>query len=106
MYTDQTGALRVRSLDGIQYFFIAYDYDTSYIFAKPISNLKDDSIITAFESVFNELKDKGHKPTFNVTDNQSTKSIKTFLQKENCKWQFVEPTNHRVNAAERAIQTG
>ena len=25
MYTDQTGALPVRSLDGMQYFFIAYD---------------------------------------------------------------------------------
>ena len=105
MYTDQTGALPVRSLDGMQYFFIVYDYDTNYTFAKPISNLKDESIITAFKAVFNEIKDKGHKPTFNITDNQCTKSIKAFLQKENCKWQFVELTNHRVNAAERAIQT-
>ena len=55
-------------------------------FAKPISNLKDETIIEAFESVFNELKDKGHKPTFNVTDNQCTKPIKAFLKKENCKW--------------------
>ena len=64
---------------------MAYDYDTNYIFAKPISSLKDESIITAFESVFNELKDKGHKPTFKVTDNQCTKPIKAFLQKENCR---------------------
>ena len=83
-YTDQTGALPVLSLDGLQYFFIAYDYDTNYISAKPISNLKYESIIAAFESVFNELKNKGHKPTFNVTDNQCTKPIKAFLQKENC----------------------
>ena len=59
LYTDQTGALPVRSLEGMQYFFIAYDYDTNYIFAKPISNLKDKTIIEAFESVFNELKNKG-----------------------------------------------
>ena len=58
MYTNQTGALPVRSLDGMQYFFIAYNYDTNYIFANPISNLKDESIIAAFESVFNKLKDK------------------------------------------------
>ena len=69
MYTDQTGALPVQSLDGMQYFFIAYDYDTNYIFAKPINNLKDESIIAAFKSVFNELKNKGHKPTFNVANN-------------------------------------
>ena len=86
MYTDQTGALPVWSLDGMQYFFIAHDYDTNYIFAKPISNVKDKFIIAAFNSVFNELKDKGHKPTFNVTDNQCANPIKAFLQKENCKW--------------------
>ena len=96
---------RACSLDGMQYFFIAYDYDTNYIFAKPISNLKDKTIIEAFESVFNESKDKGHKPTSNVIDNQCTKPIKAFLEKENCKWQFIKPTNHRVNAAERGIQT-
>ena len=40
----------------MQYFFIAYDYDTNYIFANPINNLKDEIIIKAFKSVFNELK--------------------------------------------------
>ena len=105
LYTDQTGALPVRSLEGMQYFVVTYDYDTNYIFANPISDLKDETIIEAFESVFNELKNKGYKPTFNITDNQCTKPIKAFLQKEECKWQFFKPTNHRVNAAERAIQT-
>jgi len=105
MYTDATGALPVLSLEGLQYFFVAYDYDTNYIFAIPIANLKDATIIEAYKSVFNELTDKGHRPTFNISDNQASKPIKEFLKKENCRWQFVEPTNHRVNAAERAIQT-
>eukprot|EP00804_Cyclotella_cryptica_P001099 CCRYP_008385-RA/>CCRYP_008385-RA protein AED:0.18 eAED:0.13 QI:0/0/0/1/0.4/0.16/6/0/1406 len=48
---------------------------------------------------------KGYKPTFNVTDNQATTPIKAYLGTENCKWQFIEPNNHRINAAERAIQT-
>ena len=80
MYTDQTGALPVRYLEGMQYFFIAYDYDTNYIFAKPINNLKDESIIAAFESVFNELKKKGTRlhsksPSTNAR-NQSRPSSK------------------------------
>ena len=29
MYTDQTGALPVRSLDGMKCFFVAYNYDTN-----------------------------------------------------------------------------
>ena len=68
MYTDATGALPVLSLDGMQYFFVAYDYDTNYIFAIPIPNLKNDTIIEAFENVFDELNNKGHWPTFNVAD--------------------------------------
>jgi hypothetical protein len=38
-------------------------------------------------------------------DNQATKHIEIILNKNKCKLQLVEPHNHRVNAAERAIQT-
>eukprot|EP00804_Cyclotella_cryptica_P015897 CCRYP_006383-RA/>CCRYP_006383-RA protein AED:0.07 eAED:-0.04 QI:0/0/0/1/0/0/2/0/1375 len=105
MYTDATGALPAISLEGHQYYFVAYAYDPNYIFAKPLSNLKDESILTAFDEVFQQLKDNGFKPTFNVTDNQAATPIKDYLRKEGATWQFVEPNNHRVNAAERAIQT-
>ena len=83
---------------------MAYDYDTNAIFAIPIKDLKDDTIITAFDEIFKDLTEKGYKPQFNVTDNQATTPLKEYLKKEDCAWQFVEPTNHRVNAAERAIQ--
>jgi hypothetical protein len=38
-------------------------------------------------------------------DNQSTKYIKHFLDKNKCKLQLAEPHNHHVNAAECSIQT-
>ena len=71
----------------------------------PIKNFTDDAIMEAFKEFFRKLKYKGHKPTFNATNKQATKPIKAFLKTEHCDWQFLEPTNHRVNAAERAIQT-
>ena len=40
MYTDATGALPAVTLDGNQYYFVAYAYDPNYIFALPISNLQ------------------------------------------------------------------
>jgi hypothetical protein len=86
MYTDQTGALPAISLDGHQYFFVAYDYDSNYIYAIPVKDLKDDTILEAFDQVFSDLKNKGHKPKFNVTDNQAAKPIKEYLAKEDCKW--------------------
>jgi hypothetical protein len=51
------------------------------------------------------LADKGFKPKLNVMDNQATKHIKKILNENKCKLQLVEPHNHRVNVAERAIQT-
>ena len=38
-------------------------------------------------------------------DNQASKQIKTFLTAHECDLLLVEPHNHRVNAAERTIQT-
>ena len=57
-YTDATGALPTMSLEGIQYFFVGYDYDTNCIFTIPIANVKDATIIDAFEKVFTELTEK------------------------------------------------
>jgi hypothetical protein len=51
------------------------------------------------------LAAKGIKPKLNVMDNQATKHIKKILNKNDCKLQLIELHNHRVNAAERAIQT-
>ena len=82
LYTDATGALSTMSLDGMQYFFIAYDYDANLIFAIPISNVKDSTIVEAFNKVFMKLKEKGDKPAFNVTNNQAINPLKTYLKKK------------------------
>jgi hypothetical protein len=63
------------------------------------------SIFEAYKKQFENLAAKGFKPKLNVMDNQAMKHIKQFLNKNKCKLQLVEPHNHKVNAAERAIQT-
>ena len=72
---------------------------------KAIANVDNHSIYEANKKVFKLLEAKGYKPKMNVMDNQATKFIKKFLTKKECDLQVVEPHNHRVNAAERAIQT-
>ena len=62
---------------------MAYDYDTNYIFPIPIKDVTDASIIKAFQQVFEELKTEGCKPTFNVTDNQSTRPLKKSYKLKN-----------------------
>ena len=104
LYTDATGALPASWLDGHQYYFTAYDYDTNYIFAIPMRDLIDKSVIPSFNDVFTQMKAKGFKPEFNM-DNQAARSIKQYVETQECDFQFVEPSNHQVNADERAIQT-
>jgi hypothetical protein len=104
-YSDCTGRLPARALDGQQLFFVAFDYDTNYIFALPFNSTSDKDIMDAFQQVHQILTAKGYKPVFNVTDNQAATPIKTYMAQHNGSVQFVEPNNHHVNAAERAIQT-
>jgi len=82
-----------------------YHYETNAILVKAIANVDDRSIFEAYKEIFETLEAKGYKPKMNVMDNQATKYIKKFLTEKECGLQLVEPHNHRVNAAERAIQT-
>ena len=65
----------------------------------------DKKIFEAYKKFHLLLTGKGYSVKLNVMDNQATKYIKKFLTPNECRLQLVEPHNHRVNAAERAIQT-
>eukprot|EP00804_Cyclotella_cryptica_P017799 CCRYP_001204-RA/>CCRYP_001204-RA protein AED:0.46 eAED:0.46 QI:0/0/0/1/1/1/2/0/194 len=80
-------------LEGNQYYLVAYAYDPNYM-RHPYA-IYDESIMTAFDQVFQDLKAKGYKPTFNVTDNQATTPIKAYLGTEDCKWQLSSQTTTR-----------
>ena len=105
VYTDATGVLPVMPLGGHQYYIVAYDYDNNFIETKEVSDLKDETIVETVQKIFDEMEENDHRPLLNVTDNQAAQPLKAFLKTKEYKWQFVESHNHRVNAAERAIQT-
>jgi hypothetical protein len=105
VYSDLTGNFPFMSFDGNVCFLVVYHYETNAIMATPIAGLDNRTIFSAYKAIFQDLTAKGFKPKLNVMDNQATKYIKQFLTEEECKLQLVEPHNHRVNAAERAIQT-
>jgi hypothetical protein len=105
VYHDLTGSFPFMSLDRSVCFFVLYHYEANCILASPIVGLDDKSIFEAYKTRFRELEAKGFKPKLNVMDNQATKHIKQFLTDNECRLQLVEPHNHRVNTAERAIQT-
>jgi hypothetical protein len=105
VYHDLTGSFPFMSLDGSVCFFVLYHYESNSILAEPIKGLDDKTIFEAYKKFHLLLTNKGYSVKLNVMDNQATKYIKKFLTAHECKLQLVEPHNHRVNAAERAIQT-
>jgi hypothetical protein len=105
LYNDLTGTFPFMSLEGIMCFLIVYHYKTNAILALPIAGFSDNIIFAACQQQYNLLKSKGYKIRLNAIDNQATKVIKKFLDEQQCNLLLVEPHNHCVNAAERAIQT-
>ena len=72
--------------------------------AEAISNTKDETIIRVFKENINFLTKRGFKPRFIILRNIASKAIIKFLNEDcNIGIQLVEPHNHKVNTAERAI---
>jgi hypothetical protein len=105
LYNNLTGTFPYMSLEGNVCFLIVYPYESNAIPTLPISGMDDNTIFAAYKTQFKFLESKGYKIKINVMDNQCTKKIKKLLTKKDCELMLVEPHNHCVNAAERAIQT-
>eukprot|EP00956_Cyclotella_meneghiniana_P000517 scaffold565_cov22-Cyclotella_meneghiniana.AAC.2 len=106
LYTDQTGAFPVVLYKGNKLMFVAYEYRSNAIIAKPIRSNSDESLVAAFKEVYEYLSDKGFKPKLNVMDNQCSKAVQKYLTSQQTDIQLVNPDDHRVNAAERQSKHG
>ena len=105
IYTDNTGAFPVQSFHGKRMHFVTYEYRSNAILVRAIKDETDASMVAAFQDIYNYLTEKGLKPKLNVMDNKCSKAVQTFIKSTGADIQLVNPDDHRVNAAERAIQT-
>jgi hypothetical protein len=105
IYVNFTGKFPIRSFDSMTAIFILYDWTSNAILATPVKDGKDDTTISTFEENIKYLTNRGFKPVLNIIDNVASKAIQAYLEEHDIQIQLVEPHNHRVNAAERAIQT-
>jgi len=92
-------------MDDMTTVFILYDWTTNAILVTPITDRKDETMVKAFSDNVEYLTKRGFNPVFNIIGNVASKAVKAYLESKNIDLQLVEPHNHRVNAAERAIQT-
>jgi hypothetical protein len=61
--------------------------------------------VKAYDTVHQELTDKGFKPKLQTLDNEASTALKHFFTVNGIAYQLVPPHCHRHNAAERAIRT-
>ena len=62
-------------------------------------------MLEAYTSIYEYLTTKGFKPQLNVMDNECSQLLKRYIKSQEVNILLVEPDNHCVNAAERAIRT-
>ena len=105
IYGNLTGNFPMRSLDGMVSVFILYDWTSNVILAEPVANTKDKTLVATFKDKGEYLAKRSFKPAFNILDNVASKEVRAYLKSEDIKIQLVKPHNHRVNAAEKAVQT-
>merc|ERR1712155_17519 len=85
--------------------FIPYDWTSNAILAEPIENAQDETMVRVFKEQIKYLTKRGFKPSFNIINNVASKAVQAYLEDQDVDVQLVKPHNHRVNAAERAVQT-
>jgi len=93
------------SLEGNVYYLIVYHYQSNAILGLSIYGFDDNTVFAVYKTKFEFLESKEYNIKLNVMDNQCTKQIKKILTENDCELTLVEPRNHRVNTAKRAIQT-
>ena len=65
----------------------------------------DSEMSTVFKTVYEKLEKRGIKPKFHIMDNEASSTVMSWLERNKLDAQKVSPHNHRVNTAERIIET-
>jgi hypothetical protein len=103
--TDQTGRFPVKSLKGKLYIMVLYNYDSNAILATTMKSRKAPDLVAAYNELHQQLLDGGVKPVLQRLDNEISRVLINAIKEKGIDYQLASPHDHRLNPAERAIQT-
>ncbi|OEU05713.1 hypothetical protein FRACYDRAFT_231764 [Fragilariopsis cylindrus CCMP1102] len=103
--TDLPGRFPTTSAQGNAYVLVMYDYDSNTINAVAIKNRKTASLVQGYNELFEDLQKAGINPVLHRLDNETSKELILEIEKKGLDYQIASPGDHRLNHAERAIQT-
>ena len=103
--TDQTGRFPIKSIKGKSYIMVMYNYDSNVILATTMKSREAPDLVTAYNELHQQLLDGGVKPVLQRLDNEISKVLIKAIKDKGIDYQLASPHDHRLNPAERAIQT-
>jgi hypothetical protein len=87
------------------YLFILYDYDSNAILASPIKSRSATDIVVGYNFCYQQLANAGIKPIIQRLDNEASHALINAITTKGLEYQLASPHDHRLNPAERAIET-
>ena len=103
--SDLPGRYPITSARGHKYLFVMYDFDSNYINAVPIKSRKSCELVRGFTECYELLKKNGLTARMLRLDNEVSKELIATIENNELTYQLASPGDHRLNHAERAIQT-
>ena len=102
-YSDLTGKFPIQSSRGNNYVMVAYHPDSNAILVTALKNRNAQSIVEAWQSLYNRFRKGGATITLWILDNECSSDLKRAFINEDMTWQRVPPHQHRANDTEREI---
>ena len=84
---------------------VPYSYDSNIILATGIKGRTSEKLVDGYNTLYERLIKAGVKPIIQRLDNEASKALIHAIEKKNLKYQLASPHDHRLNPAERAIQS-
>jgi hypothetical protein len=103
IYSDQTGCFPRKSSRGNQYIMVLAHIDA--ILAEPMKNHTAREMIKVYQALLDRLQTAGVVQKRHILDNKCSEEFKATIRKNKMTFQLVPPHDHRINIAEKAIQT-
>ena len=94
LHTNLTGHFPIQSSRGHRYILVAYNFDSNSIHVKPLKSRHDNDTIKAYEDIYNMLTRRGLKPQLHWLDNEASKALKSFIDKQQTTYQLTPPHIH------------
>lgn len=103
--TDFCGRYPHTSSRGMKYIFVLYDYDSNAILAEPTKSRTGPDMVAAYDKCYEQLRNAGITPVLQYLDNEVSASLIASIKAKDLNYQLASPNDHRLNPAERAVQT-